>query len=325
MNWSLVIVQFVGGCGLLAFAADRFIVSSAIIARRLNMPTLLVGMLLVGFGTSFPEIVVSAIAAWHHTPQLAIGNAIGSNIINTSLVLGTAALIAPLVVHSRLLKREFPIMLAASVLVFILLANHTLSRLDGVILLIALFAHLFWMIYSASRAQGQGDAIEAEFQEDLPKNGMRTWVAVVWWFTGLALLFVSSELLVSGAVAIAKWLQVSDLIIGLTIVAVGTSLPELAATVMSALRNEHDIALGNVIGSNIFNLLAVLAMPALIFPSKISASLTWRDYPVMVGFMLLMWVLAFFPRQSPKLGRLGGLILVLGFFVYLTWLVVPLL
>lgn len=321
MNWPLVIMQFLIGCGLLVWGADRFIVASSSLARRMGMSTLMVGVLLVGFGTSFPEIVVSAIASIHGTPQMAIGNAVGSNIINIGLVLGLSALIFPLTVHSKLLKREFPILLVVSLFVFILISNHYLSRIDGILLIVVLLLHLYWMFFMVPKLEKNHDALAIEFAKELPKHPMQLWVAIAWWLFGLALLFLSSELIVDGAVQIAKWLHISDLIIGLTVVALGTSLPELAATVMSAMKKEHDIAVGNVIGSNIFNLLAVMAMPALISPTKLPSSLIWRDYPVMLGFIITMWLFAFFPRKKPVLGRFGGTIMLLGFTVYLVWIV----
>ncbi len=305
MIWIFAIGKILLGVALLAWGADRFITACVSLAKNFGMPPLLIGMLMVGFATSFPEIVVAAIAAWHGTPGLAIGNAIGSNIANVGLVVGATALVSPLVLHSSLVKREFPIQIIIAILVGLLLLNGYLTRIDGLLLIAILILHMaYWVLFIMPNKKAiADDDIVKEIEAEMPKKTMPTGVALTWWLIGLVLLFVSSELLVGGASSIAKLMGVSDLVIGLTIVAVGTSLPELAASVVSALRNEPDIALGNIVGSNIFNLLAVLAMPALIAPSRLAPIFLQRDYPIMIGFMLLLWLFAFIRPGKGKIGR----------------------
>lgn len=318
MSITWIVIQIVLGVALLAFGADRFIAASAGLARNFKLPTLLVGILLVGFGTSFPELVVSAIASFHGKAQLAIGNVIGSNIANIGLVLGLAALIMPIKVHSRLIKREFPLLIIISIFAGILLFNGYLSRLDGVILLVLLALHIYWVSISIPKSE---DTVVHEIEEKKPAK-MKTSIAIIWWVVGLGLLFVSSELLVNGAVAAAKLMGISDLIIGLTVVTIGTSLPELAATITSALKKEHDIAIGHVVGSNIFNILAVLAMPALIDPGSFSFSVMRRDYPVMMAYTVVLWLVTFCLPRKGRLGRIVGGIFLLGYISYLVYLFV---
>lgn len=316
MSVTWIIVQIIFGAALLAFGADRFVVASAALARNFKLPSLLVGILLVGFGTSFPELIVSAIAASHHKAQIAIGNVIGSNIANVGLVLGLVALIMPIKVHSRLIKREFPILIIISIVAGVLLWNGYLSRLDGVILLVLLALHIYWISVSIPKSE---DVVIHEIEEQKPAR-MKTSIAIVWCVVGLALLFVSSELLVNGAVGAAKLMGISDLVIGLTVVTIGTSLPELAATITSALKKEHDIAIGHVVGSNIFNILAVLAMPALISPGTFSPSVMRRDYPVMMAFTVVLWLATFCLPTKARLGRAVGGIFLLGYIGYLVYL-----
>ncbi len=318
MSWSHVILEFLIGCGLLAWGADRFITASASIAKHFGMPSLLVGMLLVGFGTSFPELIVSTIAAIKGSPGIAIGNAIGSNIANIGLCVGVTALIAPIAIHSKLLKREFPILIVVTLVVGLLFWNNVLSRMDGLILIALLIAHLFWMIRVARSKRVIHDAMTEEYKKEIkPTMSLKkTWV---WWLVGLVFLFIASELLVSSATTIAHWLKISDFVIGLTIVAIGTSLPELAATVVSAMRGEHDIAIGNVVGSNIFNLLAVLVMPALITPGPLPPHLLTRDFPIMLAFTVALWLFSIFPLHKQNVGRVEAFILLLGFVGYVVY------
>lgn len=318
MSWSHVILEFLIGCSLLAWGADRFITASSSLAKHFGMPSLLVGMLLVGFGTSFPELIVSTIAAIKGSPGIAIGNAIGSNIANVGLCVGVTALIVPIAIHSKLLKREFPILISVTLVVGLLFWNNVLSRMDGLILIALLIAHLFWMISAARSKRVTYDVMAEEYKKEIkPKMSIKkSWV---WWLVGLVFLFIASELLVSSATAIAHWLKISDFVIGLTIVAIGTSLPELAATVVSAMRGEHDIAIGNVVGSNIFNLLAVLVMPALITPGPLPPHLLVRDFPIMLAFTVALWLFSIFPLHKKNIGRVEALVLLLGFVGYVVY------
>jgi len=316
MTWS--IIEIIIGAILLGFGADRFIVASASLADHFKLPRLITGIILVGFGTSFPELIVSATAAFHGKPEIAIGNVIGSNIANIGLVLGLAALLVPIKVHSRLIKREFPVLLLVSVIVGILFWQFHLSRMDGIILLFFLAAQLYW---TAKAKPGADDSIIDELNQEM-KPQMAKLKATIWWFVGLIILFVSSEMLVDGAVDIAKLLGISDLIIGLTIVTIGTSLPELAATISSVIKKEHDIAIGHIVGSNIFNSLAVLAMPALISPTTFPKAVLTRDYPVMMAFTLGLWLATFCFKKKAVVGRGLGLVLVLAYVGYLLVLII---
>lgn len=309
----LMIVEFIVGCGILAWGADRFIAGSTGIARHFGMSDLLIGVVLIGFGTTFPEIVVGAIAAFHQQPGLAIGNAVGSNITNIALILGVSVLVAPIAIHSSLVKREIPFLLIISLLASLLVWDGQLTRFDGLILLVLLVLYLWAIMYFVPRDKD----MKQEITEIHDEKKMTMTVSLFWWFFGLALLFISSELIVMAATMFAHWLKVSDLVIGLTVVALGTSLPELAATIMSSVRGRHDVAIGNIIGSNVFNMLAVLATPALIAPSSISKDFLWRDLPFMLGLSLLLWFLSMCAPNKGKLGRPSGVIFLLCYFGYI--------
>ncbi len=308
------IAAICGGLALLTYGADRFIDGAAATAFHFGIPPLLVGLVVVGFATSAPEMLVSAMAAFNGNPSLAIGNAIGSNIANVGLVLGVTAIIAPLVVRSAVLRREFPIMFVALLLASALLVDTELGRRDGAILLAGLFVSigmLAWLGMRASKSVPMVAEIAREIDTDLTLRRSLFWLAV-----GLVLLVGGSKLLVDGAVEIARFLGVSDVIIGLTIVAVGTSLPELAASIASALKDEPDIALGNVIGSNMFNSLGVLSMPGLIAPTIFDGAVVKRDIPYMLIICSILFVLSWSFKQEGRLSRFGGSLLLAGFIAY---------
>jgi len=313
------LLAIAGGFVLLTWSADRFVVGASAMAYNLKVSPLIIGLTIVGLGTSAPEMLVSALASWQGNSGLAVGNALGSNIINTGLILGITAMVIPLNVHSSILKRELPILLLVMVIALLLLMDGTLGRLDGTLLLMGMAVMLTWMIRLGRASQTPEDPMSAEFADEIPTTlGMGH--AVFWLIIGGLFLLGSSRMLVWGAVSIAQEMGISDLVIGLTIVALGTSLPELAATVMSALKNEHDIALGNVIGSNIFNLLVVLGLPGLINPAAIDTEVLTRDYPMMVGLTLALFVMAYGFRGSGRINRIEGTILVLAFCAYQTLL-----
>ncbi|MGB1884306.1 MAG: calcium/sodium antiporter [Gammaproteobacteria bacterium] len=308
------IAAICGGLALLTYGADRFIDGAAATAFHFGIPPLLVGLVVVGFATSAPEMLVSAMAAFNGNPSLAIGNAIGSNIANVGLVLGVTALMAPLVVRSAVLRREFPMMFVALLLASALLVDTELDRRDGAILLAAMFVSigmLAWLGMRAPKSDPMVAEITREIDTDLTLGRSLFWLAV-----GLILLMGGSKLLVDGAVEIARFLGVSDVIIGLTIVAVGTSLPELAASIASALKDEPDIALGNVIGSNMFNSLGVLSMPGLIAPAIFDSAVARRDIPYMLIICFILFVLSWSFKQEGRLSRFGGSLLLAGFIVY---------
>ena len=303
----------IAGFAILVWGADRFVIGASATARNLGVSPLIIGLTIVGFGTSAPEMLVSAMAAWQGNPALGIGNALGSNITNIGLVLGVTALLTPLVVKSETLRREYPLMFIIMLVGLMLLLDGEMNRLDGIILDIGLVLMILWMIRNSLRRDH--DPMEDEFEKEIPR--ISTGIAVLWLAVGLILLLGSSRMLVWGAVNIAETMGISDLIIGLTIVAIGTSLPELAASVMSALRNEPDIAIGNVIGSNMFNLLAVLGLPGIIHPTVLEPEILSRDYFYMIGLSIALFVMAYGFKGQGRINRIEGLILLIAYFVYL--------
>ena len=311
-------LALVAGFVFLVWGADRFVAGAAATARNLGVSPLIIGLTIVGFGTSAPEMLVSAVAAWQGNPGLAVGNAIGSNIANIALILGLTALIVPLATNSRLLRRELPLLMVTMLAGLLLLVDGELSRLDGVLLLLGLLALIIWMVRTAL-AERNGDPLLTEFSAEIPRD-MSTSRALFWLGLGLLILLISSRILVWGAVGIAELLGVSDLVIGLTIVALGTSLPELAASILGALKGEPDIAIGNIIGSNLFNLLAVLGIPGLIHPLGIGDDVLFRDYPVMLGLTLALFVMAYGIRGPGRINRIEGALLLACYFGYQTLL-----
>lgn len=320
MTTTLFIVAIVAGFAILIWGADRFIDGAANIATNFGVSPLLVGLTIVGFGTSAPEMLVSALAALDGSPALGIGNAIGSNITNVGLVLGVTTLITPLVVHSVTLRREFPVLAFVMLLSLLLVADGHLGLFDGGILFAGFILTLCGMAWLALRSNGNdplGQELSQEYAAPRMSAGRAGWLFTI----GLAALLIGSKLLVWGATGVAEMLGISELIIGLTIVAIGTSLPELAASVASALKNEHDIAIGNILGSNIFNLLAVLAMPGLIAPSDIDPMLIYRDFSFMIGLSVGLYLFARFCSHG-RIGRSAGLLMLLVYAGYNTLLAV---
>jgi cation:H+ antiporter len=299
----LSLLAVLAGFALLTWGADRFVTGAAATARNLGVSPLVIGLTVVGLGTSAPEILVSAVAAWEGAPGLAVGNAIGSNIANVGMVLGATALITPLTVHSETLRREFPILFAIMLVALALLLDGYLGRADGLILLGGLALMFYWMVSLGLRERA--DPLGREYEDELPRP-MSVAQGLAWLILGLAVLLISSRMLVWGAVNIAHWIGVSDLAIGLTVVALGTSLPELATSVMSAVKNEHDIAIGNVLGSNMFNLLAVLGLPGLIEPHSTSPEVLSRDFPVMIGLSIALFAMAYGFRHPGRITRPEG-------------------
>jgi len=308
------VLAIVAGFVLLLWGADRFVAGASAAARNLGVSPLIIGLTIVGFGTSAPEILVSAMASVNGNTALAIGNAIGSNITNIALVLGATALVMPMAVRSEILRREFPILLAIMLAVLMLISDGELGRVDGILLLTGLGLMLYWVINLGLRDR-RTDALGSEYDAEIPTD-MSMLMASVWFILGLLLLLGSSRMLVWGAVEVATHFGVSELVIGLTIVAIGTSLPELAASIVSALRNEHDIAIGNVIGSNMFNLLAVMGLPGVIHPGPVPEDVLSRDYPVMLVLTLVLFAVAYGFRGPGKITRSEGGLLLLAFIAY---------
>ncbi|EDM48164.1 calcium/sodium antiporter [Marinobacter algicola] len=306
------------GLSILVWSASKFVEGSAATAGHFGMPPLLIGMVVVGFGTSAPEMVVSALSATQGNPGLALGNAYGSNITNIALILGITALISPIAVHSQVMRKELPILTAVTALAAWQVWDGELTFVDALVLLGVFFLLLAWSIRQGMTQKA--DALGVEIAEEMSHRAMPLRNAVLWLIVGLLLLIVSSRILVWGAVELALGFGVSDLIIGLTIVAVGTSLPELASSVIAARKGEHDIALGNILGSNLFNTLAVVGIAGTISPMTVAPEMFYRDIAVMAALTLSLFILGYGFRGPGRINRLeGGLLLAcfVGYTVYL--------
>ncbi len=307
----LSIAAIVVGLAILVWSADRFVDGAAVIAQHLGVSNLIIGITVVGFGTSAPEIAVSVIAVLEEVPGIAVGNALGSNIANIGLILGITALLAPISVSKSLIRSEYPLLFTATVVLVWCLYDLQLDRLDGFLLLGLLVVIMTYMIYSHrnSKLETDEDGADAE--------SMSSKVAWLWILVGLVLLIGSSRMLVWGASNIAHSLGVSELVIGLTIVALGTSLPELAASIASLKKSIADMAIGNVIGSNLFNSLAVVGIPPLIHGFEIDSAALYRDLPVMVVLTLLLFVMSFGGnKRLNQIGRFKGAVLFALFLAY---------
>ena len=311
-------LAILAGLALLVWSADRFVEGSAATAGHFGMPPLLIGMVVVGFGTSAPEMVVSALAASQGNPGLALGNAYGSNITNIALILGITAVIAPIAVHSQVMRKELPILALVTLAAAWLLFDGELSRLDAAGLLVLFALLLGWSIWSGMRKTD--DAFATEMDAELATHPMPIRNAMLWLVVGLVLLIISSRILVWGAVDLATRFGVSDLVIGLTIVAIGTSLPELASSIIAARKGEHDLALGNILGSNLFNTLAVVGIAGSIAPMAVANEVLIRDIPVMVGLTLALFVLGYGFRGPGRINRVEGVGLLAIFVGYTAYL-----
>ena len=315
---TLAFLAIAFGLALLVWSADRFVEGSAVAARHFGMPPLLIGMVVIGFGTSAPEMAVSAIAASEGNPGLALGNAYGSNITNIALVLGLTALIAPIAVHSQVLRRELPILTAVTALAAWQLWDGEVTRVDALVLLGVFAGLMAWTIRQGM--QKKGDALGGEMERELDAHAMPIRQAMIWVIVGLVLLVVSSRILVWGAVAIAQSFGISDLIIGLTIVAVGTSLPELASSIIAARKGEHDMAIGNVIGSNLFNTLAVVGIAGTIHPMSVGPEVFSRDILVMAVLTVSLFVVGYGLHGPGRINRSEGATLLTCFVGYTAYL-----
>lgn len=317
---TLFVVAVIVGLAVLVWGADRFVEGAASVARHLGMPALVVGMVVVGFGTSAPELVVSTIAAAQGTPDIALGNAIGSNIANIGLILGLTAILSPIVVRSRVLRRELPLLVAVTLVAIWLLWDLTLSRPEAVGLLLVFAGVMAWTLRQGATTKDDAFGEEVEGELDVLLRPMRP--ALLWLAVGLIALIASSRLLVWGAVGIADRLGVDDLVVGLTVVAVGTSLPELASSIIAARRNEHDIALGNILGSNLFNTLAVVGLAGLVDPIEAAPATLRRDLVVMGLVTFSLVVLGWGMRRLGRINRVEGAALLVAFVAYTAWLTV---
>jgi len=311
----LAYLAVLAGFAFLVWGADRFVIGASATARNLGIPPLIIGLTIVGFATSAPEMLVSGMAAWGGNTSMGIGNAVGSNITNIALVLGITALVKPMTVHSGVLQREFPILFLATLFMLTLMLDGELSRLDGILMMGGLILIIYWIVMVALQTRKK-DPMSMEFEAEIPSE-MSNLKAMGLLLLGIIVLLISSRVLVWGAVEIAVSFGISDLIIGLTIIAIGTSLPELAASVMSALKGEHDIAIGNVIGSNMFNVLGVMGLPAIISGYQAEGELFSRDLPMMLGLTIALFVLAYGFRGAGRLNRYEGSILLSSYAIYM--------
>jgi len=288
----------VAGLVLLIWGADRFVHGASAAARNMGFAPLLIGLTIVAFATSAPEILVSVVAATRGEPGLAFGNAIGSNIANIGLVLGVTAILRPIPLESATLRREMPALLAVSLLTVSLFLDTRLSRPDGIVMLTGLAIVMIWFVRLGIRS-ADTDPIKMDYEAEIPKD-VSMKMAFIWLVVGLGVLLVGAEWLVDGSIGIAQSLGVSEVVIGITIVAIGTSIPELAVSLVSALRGEYGLAIGNIVGSNIFNLLAVIGIAATIHPATVAPSVLSLHIFVMVAFTLVLFAMTYDYDGKPK-------------------------
>jgi cation:H+ antiporter len=307
------------GLLLLIWGADRFVHGAAATARNLGVAPLLIGLTIVALATSAPEILVSLVAALRNETDLAVGNAIGSNIANIGLVLGIVAMLRPVELKSATLRREMPALLAVSLLTVSLFLDSYLSRVDGLVLLTGLVIVMIWLSRLGIRSSAT-DPLQAEFDAEIPKH-MSMRVAIFWLLVGVATLLLGAELMVDGAVEIAKALGVSEVVIGITLVALATSLPELAVSAVSAFRGEYGLAIGNIVGSNIFNLLAVIGVAASIQPAALPPSVLSLHIFVMVAFTLVLFAMTYEYEGRGQITRLEGLALITAYVAYQAYVI----
>lgn len=316
----LASLAVIAGLLLLIWSADRFVDGSAAAAKHFGMPQLLIGIVIIGFGTSAPEMIVSAFSALNGNPGIALGNAYGSNITNIGLILGFTALLIPLSVNSQVLKQELPILIFVTALSAWLIYDGDISRLDAIILLVVFALYMIWTTWQglSNKQDSLADDVQQELseQEEMPLSKSLLWIVI-----GLALLMLSSQSLVWGAVQIAQYFGVSDLIIGLTIVAVGTSLPEFASSIAAARKGEADLAVGNIIGSNLFNTLAVVSIAGVISPMQAGEEVFSRDMLVMSLFTLALLVFGYGFNKNGSITRWKGILLFIGYIAYTLYLI----
>lgn len=313
-------LEVIIGLLLLIWGADRFVHGAAATARNLGVAPLMIGLTIVSFATSAPEVLVSVVAALQGEPDLAVGNALGSNIANIGLVLGTVALIRPIQLKSATLRREMPALLAVTLLTVALFLDSYLSRVDGIVLLTGLVIVMIWLARLGFRSSAN-DPMQADYEAEIPTH-VTMKRAIFWFVIGLGTLLVGAHLMVEGSVEIAKELGVSEIVIGVTLVAFATSLPELAVSLVSALKGEFGLALGNIVGSNTFNLLAVIGSAAVIQPTPLPPSVLSLHLFVMVAFTLVLFAMTYEYDGKGEITRYEGFALVAAFLSYVTYVVV---
>jgi cation:H+ antiporter len=325
MTITIALALIVAGFFLLMWSADLLVDNASELGQRLGVSSFLIGIVVIGFGTSAPEMFVSAVAALKDQGNLALGNALGSNITNIGLVLGLAALLRPLPVTATTARKDIPIVITVGAIAIFLVSDGVLSHVDGFFLLALLIGYLVW---SARNSEGFGGEPSIEnlakdpHELDLsllnhPKGGS-TKTAIMWTIGSIILLMIASQMLVEGAVTIARSMGVSNLVIGLTIIAIGTSLPELAAAIAAARKGAHDMIIGNIIGSNVFNTLGVLGLTGAIQTTKIDTTALARDFPIMLLFTIAMFL---FANSKGHFSRREGATMLTAYVVYICYLV----
>ncbi len=307
------VIFLIVGLVLLVWSADKLVFGSAALARNFGISPLVIGMTILAMGSSAPEMMVSATAALAGKSDTAVGNVIGSNIANIALILGITAIIKPLSISSGVLRRELPLMMVVTLLAGALLWDSYLGFMEGMVLVVLFVLFLAVMLKISRREKAAGDALIEEQEAEIPE-GVANGKAIFWVIVGLILLPLAADLLVDNAVIIAKHFGMSDLVIGLTIIAIGTSLPELAASLAGVLKGEDDMAVGNIIGSNVFNILAVMGIPGILNPTLLNENVMGRDFWVMLGVSILLVVMAL--GKSRSINRFEGTALFLFFVAY---------
>ncbi|MFZ8171000.1 calcium/sodium antiporter [Alteromonas macleodii] len=307
------------GLPVLLWSAGKFVGGAASVANHFGVSPLLIGMLIIGFGTSAPEIIVSVFAAIQGNSGIALGNAYGSNIANILLILGLTAIISPIAVKSEIIKKELPVLLGITFFAAWQVWDLNISKDDAFSLLGLFVLLLSWSIYHGMK--GDKDALADEYDEEINSNEGTVKTHVMWLIVGLLLLVASSRMLVWGAVEVATFFGVSDTIIGLTVIAIGTSLPELASSLMAVKKGEHDLAIGNVIGSNMFNTLAVVGIAGTIQPMAVGSEFLYRDVMVMFASTIALFIFCIGIKRQGRLNRLEGGAFVLAYAAYTYWLI----
>ena len=327
------LVVFILGLGILYLGADWLIEGASELAKKFGIRSLIIGLTIIALGTSLPEFLLNLFAVAAEEDGLAIGNIVGSNIANIALILGISAIVMPLSVDGAVLKKEYPIMLAATGLFYLMALDGVISRLDGAILVSGLIAFLVFVIWDASTGEDQTDVtVEAPAPEEDPfgaRSGIKKWLdherlgsamRILLIIAGMGALAIGARLMVQSAITMAAMLNINPVIVGLSIVAIGTSLPELAASLMASVRQESDLSVGNILGSNLLNILFVIGVVAIIQPMEVEDETLGIHMPIMIGFSLLLYPLA---RRHHRLARPGGLLLLAGFVGYMVFLALP--
>ncbi len=316
MNEIQIALYIIGGSLGLFIGAEVLVRGASSLAIRLGISPLVVGLTVVAFATSSPELVVSIKAAIEGNPGIVVGNVVGSNICNIALILGVAAMISPMSVKTQVIKREIPIMIIVSVILLLILLDDTITRVEGVFLVIGIITYII-LGYKYSTKERNNKEVIKEFEEIIPKSPYKFWQSIIFIFAGLGLLVLGSNLFVDGAVAIAEKFGVSQAVIGLTIVALGTSLPELTTSIVASFKNENDIAIGNAVGSNVFNILSILGISSLVRPIA-DTGVTMVDLSIMMFFTILILPLS---KTKFTLRRWEGALLFCGYIGYMIYLV----